>query len=196
MLTDGLHDVPAGKVAEVVTSLEMLAPPPLRPEIANAPWRLSRLQDPNPDEYLALYRAVGTDWLWFTRLVMPQAELLEALRDPAVEIYRLEAENSEVGFLELDFREAQTCELTYFGVSSGLIGGGAARWMMNRAIQRAWSAPIQRVWVHTCTLDHPAALRFYQKLGFIPYERRVEISDDPRLDGRLDPEAAPDTAKL
>ena len=191
MLTDGLHDVPEGKVAEVVTSLEMLAPPPLRPEIANAPWRLSRLQDPNPDEYLALYRAVGTDWLWFTRLVMPQAELLEALRDPAVEIYRLEAENSEVGFLELDFREAQTCELTYFGVSSGLIGGGAARWMMNRAIQRAWSAPIQRFWVHTCTLDHQGAVQFYVRSGFKAFRRQIEIADDPRLAGLAPLDSAP-----
>ena len=117
--------------------------------------------------------------------------MLEALRDPAVEIYRLEAENSEVGFLELDFREAQTCELTYFGVSSGLIGGGAARWMMNRAIQRAWSAPIQRFWVHTCTLDHQGAVQFYVRSGFKAFRRQIEIADDPRLAGLAPLDSAP-----
>jgi ribosomal protein S18 acetylase RimI-like enzyme len=46
-----------------------------------------------------------------------------------------------------------------------------------------WSRPVTRVWLHTRTLDHPAALAFYQRSGFRPFRRQVEISDDPRLDG-------------
>jgi len=189
MLADGFHDVPDGKVAAIVTSLEMFAPPPLRPEVDGG-WTLRRLSDPTAEAYLALYGAVGRDWLWFTRLVMPSDELLAAIGDPLVEVYRLEADGGEVGILELDFREAETCELAYFGVSPGLVGGGAARWMMNRAIQRAWSEPIKRFWVHTCTFDHPGAPAFYMRSGFRPFRRQVEVADDPRLTGLAPPESA------
>jgi GNAT superfamily N-acetyltransferase len=191
MLADGFHDVPAGKVADIVTSLEMFERPALRPEIADPAWRLNRLPAPSDDEYLALYSAVGRDWLWFTRLAMPKNELRAAIGDPRVEVYRLEAPGGEVGILELDFREADTCELAYFGVSPGLVGGGAARWLMNRAIERAWSQPIRRFWVHTCTLDHPSAPTFYQRSGFRPFRRQVEIADDPRLAGLSPLDAAP-----
>ena len=191
MLIDGLHDVPAGKIADVVTSLEMFAKPAPRPEVQDAPWALRQLTDPGADEYLDLYRAVGRDWLWFTRLVTPLDELVADLGDPKVEVYRLEAPDGEVGILELDFREADTCELVYFGVSRGLVGGGAARWLMNRAIDRAWSQPIRRFWVHTCTLDAPAAPAFYQRSGFTAFRRQVEIADDPRLSGLAPLDSAP-----
>jgi len=183
MLADGFHDVPSGKIAAVVTSLEMHAPPPLRPEVEGVGWTLARLGDPTAEEYLQLYSAVGQDWLWFTRLVTPREQLLAAIRDPRVEVYRFEAGGAEVGILELDFRQDGECELAYFGVSSGLVGGGAARWMMNRAVQRAWSQRIRRFWVHTCTLDHPGAPEFYIRSGFQPFRRQIEIADDPRLAG-------------
>lgn len=190
MLTDGYHDVPDGRIAAVVTSLEMFERPPPRPE-AEGPWTLARMEDPDPDAYLALYRAVGGDWLWFTRLVMPRAELEAGIGDPRVEVYRLEAEGGGTGILELDFREPETCELTYFGVTGDLVGGGAARWLMNRAIERAWSQPIRRFWVHTCTLDHPSAPAFYMRSGFTPFRRQIEIAEDPRLLGLAPLDSAP-----
>jgi ribosomal protein S18 acetylase RimI-like enzyme len=61
---------------------------------------------------------------------------------------------------------------------------------MNRALELMWSRPVTRVWLHTRTLDHPAALAFYQRSGFRPFRRQVEISDDPRLDGRAPRSAA------
>lgn len=191
MLDDGLHDVPAGKIADIVTSLEMFERPPLRPEADGAGWTLHRLTDPSAEDYLALYSAVGRDWLWFTRLVIPRDKLLASIGDPRVEIYRLEAGGGETGILELDFREPGACELAYFGVSRGLVGGGAARWLMNRAIERAWSQPIRRFWVHTCTLDHPSAPGFYMRSGFTPFRRQVEIADDPRLGGLSPLDSAP-----
>ena len=183
MLKDGYHDLPDGKIAAIVTSLEMTVPPTLRPEVESPSWTLHRLSAPTIEEYLALYRAVGTDWLWFTRLVTPPDLLRIDLDDPGVEVYRLETTDGDLGMLELDFREPETCELVYFGVTGGLIGGGAARWMMNRAIQRAWSQPIRRFWVHTCTLDHQGAPQFYVRSGFRPFRRQLEIADDPRLGG-------------
>ncbi|MBX3484004.1 N-acetyltransferase [Phenylobacterium sp.] len=191
MLADGFHDVPDGKIAAVVTSLEMFAKPPPRPEADGLDWTLERLASPAAEDYLALYSAVGRDWLWFTRLVMPREALLAAIRDPRVEVWRLAAPGGETGILELDFRQPDTCELAYFGVSPGLVGGGAARWMMNRAVERAWSRPIRRFWVHTCTLDHPNAPRFYMRSGFQPFRREVEIADDPRLAGLAPLDSAP-----
>ena len=191
VLADGYHDVPPGKVAAVVTSLEMFEKPPLRAEAPDAPWTLRRLAAPDLAGYRALYRSVGGDWLWFSRLYMPDQEVLATIHDAKVEVYRLEAPGGQQGMLELDFREPGTCELAFFGVTRGLIGGGAARWMMNRAIERAWSQPIRRFWVHTCTLDHPGAPAFYVRSGFRAFRRQVEVADDPRLLGLAQPEAAP-----
>jgi GNAT superfamily N-acetyltransferase len=191
VIPDGYHDIEDGKVASVVTHLQMFEKPPLRPEADGRAWTLTRLPQPDAEEYLALYRAVGTDWLWFSRLFMPPDELIATIGDPKVEVYRLDAPGGEVGLLELDFRQHGECELAYFGVSKGLIGGGAARWMMNRAIERAWSQPIDRFWVHTCSLDHPGAPAFYMRSGFTPFRRQIEVADDPRLVGKAAADSAP-----
>ena len=81
--------------------------------------------------------------------------------------------------------------MSYFGLTPRLIGSGAGRWLMNRAIERAWSRPIGCFWVHTCTYDHPNALPFYLRSGFRAFRREVEISDDPRLTGAMPHGATP-----
>ena len=140
--------------------------------------------------YRDLYRRVGEEWLWFSRMRMTDAELAAIIHAPMVEVYALVADGRDEGLLELDFREAGQCELVYFGVTAELIGTGAARFLMNRALELAWSRPISRVWVHTCTFDHPSALAFYQRSGFRPFRRQIEIADDPRLDGTAPRDAA------
>lgn len=182
-LPDGYTDVPAGKIAAIVTALEMRAPPPARPDPVPAPWTLRAVPRPGLDWYRDLYRRVGEDWLWFSRLRMSDAELSSIIHDPGVSVFALAAESGDEGLLELDFREPGTCELAFFGVSPRQLGTGAGRWLMNRAIDRAWAQPIGRFWVHTCTLDHPAALQFYVRSGFVPYRRQIEVADDPRLLG-------------
>ena len=82
-------------------------------------------------------------------------------------------------------------ELAYFGVVPEAVGTGAGRWLMDRAVELAFAKRPRRFWVHTCTLDHPAALGFYLRSGFQPYGRAVEIADDPRLAGALPRAAAP-----
>ncbi|WP_374441871.1 GNAT family N-acetyltransferase [Stella sp.] len=183
-LPDGYFDVPAGKLAAVVTALEMTAPAAPRPDPAPAPWRLRAEARPDLAWYRDLYRRIGEDWLWFSRLRMSDAELATILHDPRVEVFALVAGGRDEGLLELDWRVPGECELAFFGVTAAEIGTGAGRWMMNRAIPRAWTRPIRRFWVHTCTLDHPGALDFYRRSGFVPYRRQVEIADDPRLLGQ------------
>ena len=179
---DGYSDVPNGKIAAVVTHLEMLQRPalPLNPV---GRWTLRRVETPGVDWFRELYRRVGEEWLWFSRERMSDAEIAAIIQAPQVEIHALAQDDRDEGLLELDFRQNGECEIVFFGVTERLIGTGAGRFMMNRALERAWSAPVGRVWVHTCTFDHPAALSFYQRVGFRPFRRQIEIADDPRLDG-------------
>jgi GNAT superfamily N-acetyltransferase len=182
ILPDGYSDVPAGKIAAVVTHLEMLERPTL-PRDPEGAWTLRKAESPALDWFRELYLRIGEEWLWFSRVRMSDAELVGIVRSPLVDVYALVQDGCDEGLLELDFRTAGQCELAFFGVTAKLIGSGAGRWLMNRALELAWSQPISRVWVHTCTFDHPAALPFYQRSGFRVFRRQIEVADDPRLDG-------------
>ncbi|MFL9840973.1 GNAT family N-acetyltransferase [Sphingomonas sp. ST-64] len=187
----GLFPVKPGEVATIVTSLEMRERPKPRP-MPDSQLRLVRWDAPAPGKYRALFERVGAPWLWFSRLVMNEARLVSIIHDPAVEIYAVaDPRGIEVGLLELDFREAGQGELSYFGLVPELTGAGHGRWLMAQALTRAWRKDVTRVWVHTCTLDHPRALGFYRASGFVPYHRAVETFADPRVTGHLPRDAAP-----
>jgi len=183
-LPDGYSDIPAGKIAAIITHLEMTVRPALRPDPAGA-WTLRRVEMPPLDWFRDLYRRVGEEWLWISKIRMPDAELAAIIQSPLMEIYALAHEGRDEGLLELDFREPGQCEFVSFGLTEKLVGIGAGRWLMNRALELAWSRPVDRVWLHTCTFDHPAALAFYQRSGFRPFRRQVEVVTDPRLDGTV-----------
>lgn len=191
-LSDGYTDLPHGKIANVVTCLEMLERPATRPEPPNQDLALQRAEPPDTVWYRDLFRRVGEPYLWFSALTLPQEQLERIIRDPAMHVYSVRYRNRDEGLLQLDFRKSGECELLYFGLTQALIGKGAGRWLMNRAIDLAWSQPIRRFWVHTCTLDHPSAVSFYIRSGFRPFKRQIEISDDPRITGVLSKDAAPE----
>jgi GNAT superfamily N-acetyltransferase len=182
--------VPPGQIATVVTSLDMIRAPRPRP-LAPSPLRLVRWPSPDPAKYRALFRRIGEPWLWFSRLVMDDAELGRIIGDPAVEIFAvLDRQGIEIGFLEIDFREPNTAEIAYLGFVPELVGKGHGRWLMGHALGLGWRKDVKRLWVHTCTLDHPSALGFYRAQGFTPFARAIETFDDPRLTGILPREAA------
>lgn len=186
MLGAGFHDVPPGHIATVVTTLEMAAPAPMREVSLPAGVTFRAVRAPEIPWYRDLYTRVGgQDWLWFSRLEMPEAELSAILNDPEVMIWSVEKAGRAEGLLELDFRQSGACELAFFGLTAALIGSGTGRALMNHAIAQAWARPITRFWVHTCTLDSPAALGFYRRSGFIPVAQQIEIAPDPRLSGTL-----------
>ncbi len=195
-LSDGFHAVPAGKLAAVVTSLEMFAKPQARPEPASAPWRFRHVGAPASEWYRDLFRRIGAEYLWTSRLELGDGALRAILDDPLVEVHALVSEGRDEGLVELDFRTAGQCELVAFGITSTLLGSGAGRWMMNRTLEHVWARPLERFWVHTCTLDHVAALPFYVRSGFRPFKREVEILDDPRRSGLLPAECAHDVPLL
>jgi GNAT superfamily N-acetyltransferase len=181
-----------GHIATIVTSLEMTQRPALRPLPASE-LQLVRWTAPSPEKYRALYSRVGEPWLWFSRLQMDDGTLAKIIHDEGVKIWAVtDKAGIELGILELDFREAGQCEIAFFGLVPELNGKGHGRWMMAIALQSAWGHKgVERVWVHTCTLDAPGALGFYCKSGFIPYQRQVETFPDPRLSGLAPRETAP-----
>jgi GNAT superfamily N-acetyltransferase len=181
--------LPDSELAAVVTYLEMRAPP--AEHVPASSLSLSRIENPEPDRYRALFRRVGAPWLWFSRLIMDDDALGAIIRDPKVELYAVLDENgADAGMLELDFREAGECELAFIGLVPELAGQGHGRWLLAESVRLAWRDGIARVHVHTCTLDHPAALSAYRRAGFTPYKRAIERFPDPRLLGILPPDCA------
>ncbi len=190
-LAPGFYDVPTGMVATVVTYLEMTQLPVIRPTPVGVP-EVSVLPSVDTVTYRKLFARVGAqDWLWFSRMQMSDDALSDILDNKDVVIATMFVEGQPEALLELDFRETRQCELAFFGVSPALLGKGAGRALMNKAIELAWDRNISRFHVHTCTLDHPQALTFYRRSGFDPIRQQIEIAPDPRLTGVLPNDAGP-----
>jgi GNAT superfamily N-acetyltransferase len=182
--------VPDGELAAVVTYLEMTVSP--GHAVPPSPLSLRMVDVPQPEHYRELFRRIGGPWLWFSRLVVDDAHLAAIIQHPKVELYSVVDESDgEVGMLELDFREPNECELAFIGLVPELAGKGHGRWLLAEAVQRAWREGVSRVHVHTCSLDHPAALSAYRRAGFVPHKRAVERFVDPRLSGILPADCAP-----
>ncbi|WP_312489719.1 GNAT family N-acetyltransferase [Sphingomonas sp.] len=191
-----LIPVDPGDVATIVTTLEMRERPRPRPMPAS-PLSLVAWKAPDLTKYRTLFRRVGTPWLWFSRLVMADAALAAIIHDPAVAVFAVvDRAGIEVGMLELDHRQPGACEIGYFGLIPELAGQGHGRWLMAQALMRAWTAQVERVWVHTCTLDHPSALNFYRAQGFTAVSRAVETFPDPRNLGILPADSGPQIPRL
>lgn len=186
-----LTPVPSGHLATVVTSLEMVARPLARP-MAECDLNLVRWTRPSAAKYRVLFQRVGAPWLWYSRLAMADPALLAIVHDPAVEVYAaIDRGGIEVGMLELNFRRPGECELSYLALVPEMTGHGRGRWLMGHALARGWRPGVARMWVNTCTLDHPSALGFYQASGFNACARTIETFPDPRLSNVLPRDAAP-----
>jgi ribosomal protein S18 acetylase RimI-like enzyme len=179
-----------GELAAVVTYLEIRQP--REQAVPGSPLALRRVEVPQPEHYRELFKLVGAPWLWFSRLILDDAHLASIIQHPKVELYSVIDQNGrEVGMLELDFRDPGECELAFIGLIPELAGVGHGRWLLGQAISRAWRDGIRRVHVHTCSLDHPAALGAYRRAGFLPFKRAIERFPDPRLLGILPRDCAP-----
>ncbi len=191
LLPPGFSVVPPGKLASAVTCLEMRDKPSFAVADDTAGLAFQRLEAPDLERYRRLFRSVGEDWLWSSRLAISDEALRAITQDPLVEIYVLSNGEEQIGLFELDFRQPDVCELVFLGLIKEAIGKGGGRYLMEQALAIAWSHPIKRFWLHTCHLDHPKALAFYQRFGLRPYAFWVEILDDPRIAGVLPRTAAP-----
>jgi len=183
--------VAGGEIAAVVTYLQMSSPPQQH-AIPSSPLSLKHVEVPQPEHYRELFRLIGGPWLWFSRLLLDDAHLAEIIQHPKVDLYSVLDDGArEVGMIELDFREPHECELAFIGLLPELSGKGHGRWLLAEAVKRAWREGVDRVHVHTCSLDHPAALAAYRRAGFTPFKRAIERFPDPRLSGILPKDCAP-----
>ena len=164
-----------------ITKLEMKAKPAaLRPQLRreheHGRVMLLKVKQPPVHFYRYLYETVGKPHVWVERTRMSDEALGAIVQDPNVELYVLYCEGAPAGYAELDFRKMPEAELAYFGLIQDFLGRGLGSFLLATAIDIAWSKPIERLWVHTNTLDHPRALPLYQKMGFVPYAQlKTEI---------------------
>ena len=124
------------------------------------------LEQCDPSFYRQLYRDVGQEWSWFDRLWWSDAKLAAHLDQPEVAIRVLRLDGEPAGYYELVHQPDGSVEIGYFGLMRHAIGKGLGRWLLSEAIREAWSSAPPRIWLHTCTLDHPQALPNYLKAGF------------------------------
>jgi len=168
------------KIESTITFLEMRTQPTSpTPPMPAEKIAIMRAENPTLEFYRFLYNAVGDDWLWWERRVMADDDLLSIISDPELKIYVFYVRGVPAGFCELDCRKSGSVEIAYFGLIRKFIGRGLGKYFLRWTIDQAWTNNPDRVWVHTCTEDHPAALSTYQKAGFVPYGQETEMIDDP-----------------
>ena len=178
------------KLETVVTYLQMRSPPVSAPPPPPAkPHAVMKVEQIPLYFYRYLYETVGSSILWWERTIMPDDDLRAALDEDGRDVFVLYVGGAPAGYYELaetreDSRKA--IELAYFGLFPEFIGQGFGAWLLRAAIDEAWSRYPARMWLHTCTYDHPRALPNYQRAGFEPYKQETQVVDDPRVVARLE----------
>lgn len=169
---------------DTITYLEMLERPAGRQvPVPLDKLALMRAENCTVSFYRYLYDTVGEPWLWFERRLIDDAVLAALISKPTIEIFVLYVRGVPAGFFELDTAAPRETKLCYFGLIPEFIGRRLGPYLLQAAIDQAWSRPIDRFWLHTSTFDHPKALSTYQRAGFVVYSRRPVLFEDPRESG-------------
>jgi GNAT superfamily N-acetyltransferase len=138
-----------------------------------------RAPQPSPDLYRMCYRTVGEAFHWFDRWDWSDAQITEHLADPAIQLYvatrRPTPKQADLaGWYELRrVTDDDSVEIAYFGIVAREFGRGFGKHLLSHAVRDAWALGPRRVWLHTCTLDHPNALPNYLARGFAPYRQET-----------------------
>ena len=178
-----MPDCPAPTCNVTVTSLDMRsrpARPSARPPILPQPVMLLRAVRPTISFYRYLYDTVGRDWYWYERRQMDDTALATIIHDSDVAVYVLYVGGVPAGYTEIDNRRHPDVEIAYLGLMPEFIGRGLGRYLIDWSVDAAWNLNPRRIWIHTCDLDHPAALTLYQKAGFGPFRQESLTIPDPR----------------
>jgi ribosomal protein S18 acetylase RimI-like enzyme len=132
--------------------------------------QVQQAHEPLPAFYRFLYNTVGADYYWLARAGWSDDELARYLAQPTVALLVLYVRGTPVGFIELNASSDEPgTEIAYFGLIGAFHGRGLGKHLLSVGVQRAFDEGTQRIWLHTCTLDGPYALRNYQARGFQPY---------------------------
>jgi ribosomal protein S18 acetylase RimI-like enzyme len=168
------------RVAVTRTYLEMTQPGDLVAARLDDPAvQLERALDCPASFFRYLYAEVGRRYHWVDRLGWTDDQLRERLEDPRVSLWVLRVKGSPAGYFELERHKDGSVEVAYFGLLTEFIGRGLGKHLLTAAVETAWSLKASRVWLHTCTLDDPAALPNYRARGFRPFKEEVYETDVP-----------------
>jgi GNAT superfamily N-acetyltransferase len=140
---------------------------------------IRRAEIPSPELNRFFYTAVGGGWFWIDRLSWTRSRWLEWLARPEVETWVAYLSGTPAGYFELERQTGAQVELVYFGLLPQFVGKGIGGALLTAAIRRAWEMRAERVWVHTCSLDHPRALETYRRQGFTLYKQEEHPVDLP-----------------
>lgn len=151
--------------------LQMLAPGSLPLPAPRPDLTVEHVQHPSVEEYRSLYNAVGEDYNWRSRRKLTDEELAAIIQHPLNELHVLHAGGKPAGFAELDRRKPAEIEFVQFGLCPQYIGQGLGKWFLQTVVAQAWNYHPDRIWLHTCSLDHPAALPNYLRAGFQVYRQ-------------------------
>jgi GNAT superfamily N-acetyltransferase len=173
------------RIGVTVTYLEMTAPPGYYPpKPVGRQMALLKTRNIPLHYYRYLMDRVGRKWHWVNALRLTDEELAEGLALPGRDIRVLYLDGVPAGLFDLKMHPPEAVEIAYFGVMEHALGQGIGRWFLGAAIEAAWASAPQVVTVQTCTLDHPAALPLYQKLGFSPVGQSHEMVRPMTLEER------------
>ncbi len=153
--------------------LEMLSPSRRALPVLRDGLSVVHIPSPSVSDYRRLYNAVGQDYHWLSRRKLSDEELAAVIQNPRNELHVLHVAGIPAGFAELDRRQPDEVELVQFGLTREFIGQGLGKWFLQWTIDQAWSSQPRRFWLHTCTLDHPAALPNYLQAGFVLYREEA-----------------------
>lgn len=167
-------------VEVVRTYLEMRSPGDLRParEPADAP-RLEHVEECPASFFRYLYAEVGRAYHWTDRLSWTDERVRAHLSEPGVSLWLLSSRAAPAGYFELRRHQDRSVEVAYFGLLPEFLGRGWGGYLLTLAVRSAWATGPERVWLHTCSLDHPAALPNYLKRGFRPVREEVYTAQLP-----------------
>jgi GNAT superfamily N-acetyltransferase len=147
---------------------------------------IARAPKPVPELYRMCYRTVGEAFHWRDRWDWTNTEITAHLADPAIQLFvatRAASKNKATlaGWYELrQVTEDHSAEIAYFGIVAAEFGNGFGKHLLSSAVREAWALGPGRVWLHTCTLDHPNALPNYLARGFTPYRTETyEVDSRP-----------------
>lgn len=156
------------------TYLELADPSAFRPRRTSQPnVRVAKKTDCSPEFLAYLYAEVGRDYRWVDRLPWTPEETRAYLADPAVSVWLLTVASQLAGYFELRRDAASSTsstEIAYFGLLGPFLGRGLGAHMLTEAVECAWADGARRVWLHTCSFDHPGAIANYQGRGFTVFK--------------------------
>jgi ribosomal protein S18 acetylase RimI-like enzyme len=162
-----------------ITYLEMRSAHEAIPLRGERRLDVRRADVPCPELNRFLYLAVGAEWWWHERVGWDRDRWLEWLERREHETWVGYLRGSPAGYFELEAQPGGEVQLVYFGLLPSFIGRGLGGELLAAAVERAWQMAERRVWVHTCSLDHPSALANYQARGFKIFDRVEKLEELP-----------------